>query len=156
MGLNLNYNIINMKKAKKSMIILLISIFLSGLALAFWGCNQEIALASPMDLGEQEGFKDDEIPRGAFDQSSDPKDVRMIIAEIVRASLGFLGIIFLVLVIWSGFEWMTASGNEERVGQAKKRLKNSAIGLVIILAAYGITHFLITEVIDATRHPWDF
>ena len=69
-------------------------------------------------------------------------DIRIIIARIIRVALGFLGIIFLILVLYGGFLWMTAGGNEERIEQAKKMFYNAVVGLIIILASYAIVLFV--------------
>lgn len=62
-----------------------------------------------------------------------------IIATLIQVLLGFLGIIFLILTIVSGFKWMTAQGNEDTIKKAQGTLMNAIIGLVIVLAAYIIT-----------------
>jgi len=69
-------------------------------------------------------------------------DIRTIIANIIRAALGLLGIIVVVLMIYAGYLWMTAGGNEEQIAQAKKVLRNAVIGLVVILSAYAIVAFI--------------
>lgn len=61
-----------------------------------------------------------------------------IAGTIVSAALGFLGILFIVLIIYGGFLWMTDQGNEEQVAKAKTIIKNAVIGLILIIAAYGI------------------
>ena len=58
-----------------------------------------------------------------------------IIGNIISIFLGLLGVIFLVLVIYAGFLWMTSQGSEEKIKTAKNILKNATIGLVITLAA---------------------
>lgn len=68
-----------------------------------------------------------------------------IVATIIKAFLGFLGIIFLVLIIYAGFNWMTAGGEEEKVTLAKNTLTRAIIGLVIITAAYAITYFVFSN-----------
>ena len=65
-----------------------------------------------------------------------------IIKTIIQVALSFLGVIFLILVIYGGFLWMTASGNEEQVGKAKKILKSAIIGLVIVIMSYAISWFV--------------
>jgi hypothetical protein len=65
-----------------------------------------------------------------------------IIQIVISAFLGLLGIIFLVLIIYSGFNWMTAGGDEEKVTKAKQTLTQAVIGLIIIIAAYSITYFV--------------
>ncbi len=77
-------------------------------------------------------------------------DIRLVIARIVRVALGLLGIIALILVLYGGFLWMTAGGNEEQIDTAKKFLINTAIGLAIILSAYAIVSFVISKLVDAT------
>jgi len=64
-----------------------------------------------------------------------------IIGNILNAIFGILGIIALILVVWSGFQWMT--GGTEGVTKAKDRLKNAAIGLLLILIAYSLTNYII-------------
>ncbi|PIT94527.1 hypothetical protein COT98_03370 [Candidatus Falkowbacteria bacterium CG10_big_fil_rev_8_21_14_0_10_39_9] len=68
-----------------------------------------------------------------------------IVAIIIRMALGLLGIIFLVLLVMGGYQWMTAGGSEEQVEKAQSRIKNGIIGLVIVLAAYAITAFVFTH-----------
>jgi len=67
-----------------------------------------------------------------------------IIATIIQAGLGLLAAIFLVLMIYAGFQWMTASGNETQIKKALDTIKTAIIGLIIVLAAYAITSFIFT------------
>ena len=65
-------------------------------------------------------------------------------AQIIQVVLGLLAVIFLVLLIVAGFQWMTAAGNEEQVKKSLATMKSAIIGLIIILAAYAITYFIFT------------
>ena len=71
-------------------------------------------------------------------------------AQIINAFLGVLGIIALVLIIYAGFRWMTAAGNEERVNDAKKTLQAATIGLIIVLGSYGIALYVFSTIESAT------
>ncbi|MFA7654274.1 MAG: pilin [Candidatus Magasanikbacteria bacterium] len=71
-----------------------------------------------------------------------PQDPRQVAATIIRSALGILGILFLGLIIYAGFLWMTAGGNEENVKKAKGYIFNAIIGLIIIFSAYSITFFV--------------
>ena len=73
-----------------------------------------------------------------------------IAAGIVNGALGFLGILFLGLVLWGGFVWMNARGNQEEVAKAKKILTRAVIGLVIVLASFGISQFIFYQVSGST------
>lgn len=77
-------------------------------------------------------------------------DVRLIIARIIRAVLGLLGVLSLSLIIYAGYTIMTAAGNEEKVAQGKKILINAVIGLAIILSSLAVTQFIINALMKAT------
>lgn len=59
--------------------------------------------------------------------------------NIIQPALGFVGIIFLLLMLYAGFLWMTAGGNTSQVEKAKNILVSTIIGTVLIVSAYVIT-----------------
>jgi len=64
--------------------------------------------------------------------------------SIIDKLLGFLGLIAVVVILYGGFRWMTAGGNEDAVKKAKHTLTAGIIGLIIVLAAWGIARFVIS------------
>jgi len=89
----------------------------------------------------------------AYEQVGAPqKDVQSVVASIIYILLTFLGIIFLVLIIWSGFEWMTAGGDQAKVTTAKSRLSNGVIGLVVVLASWGIALYIMKLAVGITQN----
>ncbi|MFH1564879.1 MAG: hypothetical protein ABIC82_03455 [bacterium] len=62
---------------------------------------------------------------------SEPKSIGAIVGSIIGSVLSFLGVIFLVLIIYGGYMYMTAMGSEEKVNKAKKIIVDASIGLVI-------------------------
>jgi heme/copper-type cytochrome/quinol oxidase subunit 2 len=73
------------------------------------------------------------------------------VASLIKIFLSILGIIFLILVLYAGFQWMTAAGDEKKVASAKNILISAVVGLVIILSAYAISSFVITQLQDVTQ-----
>ncbi len=73
-----------------------------------------------------------------------------VATRVINIAMGLLGVIALGLILASGYIWMTAGGNEEKITQAKKILKNASIGLVLILSAWGIAYFVLTRLVDST------
>lgn len=67
-----------------------------------------------------------------------PADLKTIIINLVQLILGFVGYIFIILIIIAGVQWMLSGGNEEKITKAKNLLKNSVIGLVLMLIAFAI------------------
>jgi amino acid transporter len=64
------------------------------------------------------------------------------ISYVIQGFLGLLGIIFIILMLYAGYNWMTASGDEAKVQKAKDTIQRAVIGLIITVAAYGITYFV--------------
>ena len=77
-------------------------------------------------------------------------DLKATIVSIINIILGFLGIIAVIIILAGGFKWMTAAGNEDKVGEARKMITQGVIGLVIIFAAWGIASFVINQLYSAT------
>jgi len=61
-----------------------------------------------------------------------------IVGSVVKVFLGLLGIIFLILIIYAGYNWMTAGGDEPKVKKATDTIKRAIIGLIIVVSAYAI------------------
>jgi len=78
------------------------------------------------------------------------RDPRETVASVIRIVLSLLGIIALGFILYAGFTWMTAGGNEEKVTTARKTLLSAVIGLAIILSAYAITNFVLKNLYQAT------
>lgn len=71
------------------------------------------------------------------------------IGVLISVLVSVLGIVLLILIIYAGFLWMTAGGNSDQVGKAKTIMINSVIGLIILLAAYSISFFVINALSSA-------
>ncbi len=70
------------------------------------------------------------------------RDLATEIGGIIKAILGLVGTIFMVLVVYAGILWMTAQGDKDQVEKSKTIVKNSTIGLAIVASAYLITNFI--------------
>ena len=64
--------------------------------------------------------------------------------------LSLLGVIFLVLMVYGGYLWMTAAGNEDKVTKAKNLMTAAIIGLIIVVGSYAISYFIISKVQEGT------
>lgn len=72
-----------------------------------------------------------------------------IIGNVVGALLSLVGIILIVTLIYAGFLYMTAGGSPEQVKKAQGMIRNAIIGLIIIVAAYAITNFVLSSISGA-------
>ncbi len=100
------------------------------------------ALATTLDLGTS--YVNNQVT------GLGTNDPRTIAGIVIRIALGFLGVLAVIIILIGGFKWMTAAGNEEQIEDAKKVLMAGIIGLVIILASWGIATFVLTSLLTAT------
>ena len=68
-----------------------------------------------------------------------------ITASVLSGGFYLLGTIFLALMIYGGFVWGKAAGRDEEVTRARKIITTSLIGMIILLASYGITNFILSR-----------
>jgi hypothetical protein len=131
----LRENYLNIKNHRKQ-----IGVFL-GLVIF---CSLQLWLASPTRAaslwGQQLGKEE---VGGVFGVSNGtPADAKDLVVSIIQYLLGFLGLLMTIIIIWSGWRWLTAGGDEKKVETAKSHLLSAVIGGVIIIAAYVITYFV--------------
>jgi subtilisin family serine protease len=102
------------------------------------------AMAGIVALGEKTGFIKSGQDLDGIESSFYQK-----LANIINIALGFVGILAVIIIIYSGFKWMTAGGNEQTVLSAKEGIKNAVIGIVIIFTSYIVVNFVIIKLIEA-------
>jgi hypothetical protein len=127
---------------KKKILVGLMCLALLTMALPYVANAQE-------DVGLREGLEtvEDELVDSLAAGETDP---RAVAAKIINIALGFLGIVAVILVLYGGFMWMTAAGNEERVTKAKQILTAALIGLIIIIMAWALTRFVMDQLMNVT------
>jgi len=76
----------------------------------------------------------------ALTSSTDLKD---FIIKIVNFALGFLGMIAVIVVIYGGFLYVTAGGEDEKTQTGKKSITYATIGILIILGSYAFVNTII-------------
>ena len=67
-------------------------------------------------------------------------DIQTTTGSLIKGALTIVGTVFLALMIYGGFMWMTARGEEDQIKKGKETIIAATIGLGIILAAYAITN----------------
>jgi len=72
----------------------------------------------------------------------DKKELLGLTAGFMKWAMGFLGILFFVMMLIGGIRWMSAQGDEKKVESAKNLLTAGVIGMIIVVAAFSITAFL--------------
>lgn len=68
---------------------------------------------------------------------NDPRDaaIQCVLSRITTWSLGVIGSIIILMIIISGFMYITSAGNPTQTERAKKTLVGAIIGLIIVSAS---------------------
>lgn len=72
------------------------------------------------------------------------------IGGIIKGALLLVGTIFLILMVYGGYIWMLARGEEEEAKRAQNIITMAVIGIAVVMAAYAITYFIVYRLTAAT------
>ncbi|MDF1497393.1 MAG: hypothetical protein P1P90_05035 [Patescibacteria group bacterium] len=111
-----------------------ISAILFGTALAF-------APATHAGLAEMSSG----LKTAAGDLGKTEQTAPQIVGNLINSVLTLVGVLLLVYLIWAGFLWMTAGGDEGKVKQATTMIRNAIIGIFII----GLSFVISNEILNA-------
>jgi len=98
-----------------------------------------LAFAAPTGLGALTKNLEDTGKSAEIDTSG---DLQTIVGTGINAALTLVGLIFMILMVYAGYLWMTARGAEEVATKAKGIITMAIIGLVLVVSAYAITAFV--------------
>lgn len=79
------------------------------------------------------------------------RSIQATVSSIINVALSLLGIVAVVIVLIGGFKWMTAGGADDKTAEARKFILSGVIGLAIILSAWALTRFVMSNLETATQ-----
>ena len=80
-------------------------------------------------------------------------DFSNVINNVIGTALSLIAVVFFVLVVYGGFLYMTASGNEDQAKKGRDVVIASAIGVVIIMSSYALIQFIFSAVEGGSSGP---
>lgn len=75
--------------------------------------------------------------------SDTKEDVRVFARDIIFVVFGFLGTLMITFILYAGFLWTTAGGDEEKIKKAQHHLRDAIIGAVLVMSAWTISIFVL-------------
>ena len=86
-------------------------------------------------------------------ETNNVSDIYALVQTVINAFLALVGVILLAYLLYAGYKWMTAHGEEKKVDQAKETIQRAITGLIIIVAAYAISIFVMSRLEAGTLKP---
>ncbi len=68
-----------------------------------------------------------------------------MIGGVINVAISLVGVLLLAFILYGGFLWITSAGDSKKAGEAIKMIRNAIIGLIIIVAAWAITDFVLAR-----------
>ena len=126
------------KKFKSWLNIVVLMVILALPGLVFATSTQMIKeSASPIDR-----LNSAAASYGPYSKTADDTTLATSLGVVISVALSILGIIFIFIVILSGYQWMTAQGNEQSVTKAKDSMTRAVIGLIVVISSYAVWVFI--------------
>jgi len=64
--------------------------------------------------------------------------VQLLLQNFINFAFGIVGLVFLLMLIRGGYEYITAGGDKEAIQKATRHLTTAFVGSVIILSIFAI------------------
>lgn len=125
--------------------LMILFTFLMAFLMPYWAFAENPETSGP-PTGITKTLLETAAGKAGYDLSGQGQTLSSVIASVLNGIFSILGVVFLAYMIWAGWLWMTASGNDEQVSRAKHMITSAIIGIIVILAAYAITYFIISAV----------
>ena len=71
-----------------------------------------------------------------------------LIGNYIQQLFGVIGIAFVCGMVYAGFLWTTDGGEGKKAARAKAMLRNMTIGLLLMLASYSITSYVVSFLVN--------
>ena len=78
---------------------------------------------------------------GQYDQVS-TNPLTPLIARLWRTFIMLGALLLVVYLVWGAFEWLSSSGEPEKLKHARYKIVNAVIGLLILVASFAIITML--------------
>lgn len=83
---------------------------------------------------------------GCPDAKTDLADPSTIVGNVIKAVVGVLGLVAIVVIVYGGVQYMTSTGDSGKTKKARETIIYAAVGLVICALAFAITQFVIDSI----------
>lgn len=116
-------------------------------ALLFIGCTFPVAVSAQGFVDRVQGGASAVAGQAGLNQTG---NLETIIGNVIGVALSFVGVILLVVLLYAGFLWLTAGGDETKVKKARGMIRDGVIGLIILVSAYALVNFVLSSLAGAT------
>ena len=75
-------------------------------------------------------------------------DLKSWVSDVINLAIGLAALVCVVVLIASGYQYITASGDESKIEKATKSLTYAIVGLVICFISVILVQFVLRNVLN--------
>lgn len=68
--------------------------------------------------------------------------ISKILSNLVALIYSVATVVLIFMILWGAFDWLTSGGDKEKLENAKKRLVNAFVGIMLFAIAFAIIQVL--------------
>lgn len=94
------------------------------------------------------------LPNNPFNKNSSiaaTSSLKDLIPKIINFLLWGAGIVAVFMIIYGGYQTMTAGGNTQQATDGRKTLTNAIIGLIIVVFSYTVVNVVVNFITSGTK-----
>ncbi len=76
-----------------------------------------------------------------------PTDLAVWVPEVLQYAIGLAALVCIAILIGSGYMYITAAGDEEKVRKAGKSITYAVVGLVICVISVILVEFVLKKIL---------
>lgn len=74
--------------------------------------------------------------------SSGASAISMILSNLVTLIYSVAAVVLIFMILWGAFDWLTSGGDKEKLENAKKKLINAFVGIMLFAIAFAVIQVL--------------
>jgi len=117
-------------------------------------CLAEEATPAPTSANEENSLKlmfSPEVAIPGLKTTDSVEATGSLLGQVINSLYNYLvwlaGILAVMVIMIAGFQWVTAAGNQSKIGEAKERITGAIIGLVLAMGSYVLLYTVNPELI---------
>ncbi|MBP6884789.1 MAG: hypothetical protein KBC17_03105 [Candidatus Pacebacteria bacterium] len=75
---------------------------------------------------------------GTAKEKSGVTNINLLVGKLIKAALGILGSVTLIVFMYGGFLWLTSRGSSEKIKEGLDAMLYAGVGIFIIFSSYAI------------------
>ena len=88
---------------------------------------------------------------GGCENQTNGSQLNSVLATFINVFSAIVGLVAVIMIIVAGLQFITANANPQNIAKARSSLLYAIVGLVVVVLAQVIVHFVITQASAAVK-----